>query len=269
MNSSNGYYSLIQLCPDLSRLETVNVGVILFCPERRFIEARVTTSLDRARALFRDRIGDLQRIKHASAAIEERLKVDRASFREMADLERFARTRANDLLVTPPRSVKVSNPDEDLKGLYVELVGGRHREAMRNPRLPDLDRVMRRLHENGRAQLDLKVNVPILGRMLMVPYAYANGAVNLIKPQSFSADLMQATTTAARRAVEGDLLRRHSQEALGHQHHLVVVTLFEDHATSARDVQQRVLDVLQEYQVKAVSQENVPAFAERIEREAH
>jgi len=269
MESSNGYYSLIQLCPDLSRLETVNVGVILFCPARRFIEARVTTSLDRARALFRDRLGGLQRIKHAAAAIEERLKVDRMSFRELADLERFAKARANDLLVTPPRSVKVVKPDEDLMRLYDELVGGRHRGEARRPEIPDLDRVMRQLHEKGRAQLDLEVNVPIVGRLLKVPYAYENGAVNLIKPQPFAADLTQATGMAMRRAVEGNLLIRHSKEALGREHRLVIVTLFEDGGTSPRDVQRRVLDVLREYEVNTVSREDVSSFAERVEREAH
>lgn len=34
-----GYYSIIQYCPDLSRFEAANVGVLLFCPERAFLKA--------------------------------------------------------------------------------------------------------------------------------------------------------------------------------------------------------------------------------------
>ena len=52
MNAHRGYYSLIQYCPDLSRLEAVNVGVVLFCPEPRFIEARTSAGNDKPRRLF-------------------------------------------------------------------------------------------------------------------------------------------------------------------------------------------------------------------------
>ena len=37
MNSKRGYYSLIQFCPEPSRAEAVNLGVLLFCPEAGFI----------------------------------------------------------------------------------------------------------------------------------------------------------------------------------------------------------------------------------------
>ena len=41
MESAKGYYCLIQYCPDLARLEAANIGVILFCPERGFIRAKI------------------------------------------------------------------------------------------------------------------------------------------------------------------------------------------------------------------------------------
>jgi hypothetical protein len=37
MQPIKGYCLLILYCPDLSRLEAANVGVILFCPEAHFI----------------------------------------------------------------------------------------------------------------------------------------------------------------------------------------------------------------------------------------
>jgi len=40
MSLTKGYYSIIQYCPDPSRLEAVNIGVALFCPELRFLRAR-------------------------------------------------------------------------------------------------------------------------------------------------------------------------------------------------------------------------------------
>ena len=43
MKPSKGYYSLIQYCPDLGRLEAANVGVLLFCPERGFLKFSTRT----------------------------------------------------------------------------------------------------------------------------------------------------------------------------------------------------------------------------------
>jgi hypothetical protein len=36
MEKQLGYYSIIQFCPELSQLEALNVGVVLFCPEKKF-----------------------------------------------------------------------------------------------------------------------------------------------------------------------------------------------------------------------------------------
>jgi hypothetical protein len=36
---AKGYYSIIQHCPHLGRFEAANVGVLLFCPERHFLQA--------------------------------------------------------------------------------------------------------------------------------------------------------------------------------------------------------------------------------------
>ena len=44
MTTEKGYYSLIQFCPDVSRLEAVNLGVILFCPGSAFLQALCRTS---------------------------------------------------------------------------------------------------------------------------------------------------------------------------------------------------------------------------------
>jgi hypothetical protein len=50
MNPTTGYYSLIQYCPDAAREEAANVGVVLFCPEVDYLEARTVSGNDRIRA---------------------------------------------------------------------------------------------------------------------------------------------------------------------------------------------------------------------------
>ena len=56
MNSSQkpskGYYSILQFVPDLERAEGANIGVVLFCPERRFLDVMVSHNNDRVRHFF-------------------------------------------------------------------------------------------------------------------------------------------------------------------------------------------------------------------------
>ena len=75
-----GYYSIIQYCPDLSRLEAANIGVLLFCPEVRFIRAKTSAGNDRIRRFFGTDILD-----------KERLALDQANRREATcfDAERL------------------------------------------------------------------------------------------------------------------------------------------------------------------------------------
>lgn len=126
MPGVRGYYGLIQYCPDASRAEAANVGVILFCPEPHFIGARISEGNERIRRFFgKDRPFDWGRVDAAKRAIVARLMTSRAELRSVEDLNRFIATRANELQVTPLRSVKVQYPEADLDALFKELVGGR------------------------------------------------------------------------------------------------------------------------------------------------
>ena len=42
MAAKRGYFSLVQFCPNPSRAEAVNLGVILFCPDAGFLEAKMS-----------------------------------------------------------------------------------------------------------------------------------------------------------------------------------------------------------------------------------
>ena len=52
MSITKGYYSLIQFCPDPSRLEGVNIGVLLFSPENGKLKFRLTENNRRIRKVF-------------------------------------------------------------------------------------------------------------------------------------------------------------------------------------------------------------------------
>jgi len=121
MGATRGYYSLIQYCPDLSKAESVNVGVLLFCPEAKFIDARTSSENSRVRKFFGPGTFDPVRLQAAKKAIEARLRVCRDDFRTVEDLNHFIDTRANELLITPPRPMKVLNPEAALDALFKEL----------------------------------------------------------------------------------------------------------------------------------------------------
>jgi hypothetical protein len=267
MDAKRGYYSLIQFCPDSSRLEAVNVGVLLFCPEARFLAARTAAGNHRAAKLVgRDGL-DKAALNSAKRAIERRLEVDREFFQTLEDLQRFVATRGNVLKLTAPRPMKVFDPQHDLEALFAELVGGRPRAEASKPAVPELDQVFRRLQEQGRARLDWSLQVPLLGRTLRVPYAYRNGAWKLVKPQRFSEHENVATNTAMGLAVEGDLLQRHGCDEDG-QKQLIVVSLVADQGPSSCVIN-RVADLLSEYGIGFVRPQELPGFISRVEQEAH
>src|SRR6266511_5292009 len=111
MNPETGYYSLIQYCPDPSRLEAANVGVLLFSPKHAYLKAITVRGNQRIRRFFGNHGHDWLRLNSFKKGVEERLQVESGNIRTLADLEAFIAKRASRLQITPPRSMRVTNPD--------------------------------------------------------------------------------------------------------------------------------------------------------------
>src|SRR5215813_971909 len=107
MDAKKGYYSLIQFCPNPSRLETVNVGIVLFCPELNFLEARTTKGNQRPAKLVGHKNIAKAGLNAAKRSIERRMATDKQAFSNIEDLQKFVDSRGNVLKLTPPRSTKV------------------------------------------------------------------------------------------------------------------------------------------------------------------
>ncbi len=269
MNTTKGYYSLIQFCPNASRLESVNVGVLLFCPDIKFIEARTSRSVIRAEKLVGRAGLDKLSLNAAKIAFERRLHTDRDAFKNLDDLQRFVDSRGNVLKLTLPRPVKVLNPDQDLDNLFRELVGGAARKQPNEPSLTDsaLDSFFKQLQRQGRAKLDWDVTIPLLDRSLHVPYAYQNGVWNLVKPHQFPAQERKALSSAGRLAFEGDLLFKHPTDDNG-QKKLIIICSYEQDAASV-SLQERVENVLRVYNVKTIPSKQLETFLAEVARQAH
>ena len=125
MEPKKGFFSLVQYCPDYSRMEAANIGIILCVPDAEFIKARMSTSNDRVRQFFGPGSVDPEWLSAVKESLEERIEVMKASLVSIEDFNRFIETRANRLLLTTPRAVKVKDPDQDLNSLFLELVDHR------------------------------------------------------------------------------------------------------------------------------------------------
>lgn len=259
-----GYYSLVQFCPDMSRLEAVNIGLLLFCPDAQFIGAHTLQSNKRVRSLFRG--VDEVALDAAKQSLEARLRVAKADFKSVEDLQRFVDTRANDLRLTTPRPVKVENPEQELAKLVTELVG-KEAATKRRPRarFDKLDSLFSRLAQENRAQRDVTITVPITRAQLKVPYAYRNGTYNLVQPQLFKHDEGTAIKAADHLATQGRLIHVYGDARIKQK--LIVVPQFEhEREVSPNGLLDKLDKLFVAHDVKLVR--DVDEFADQVANEA-
>jgi len=264
MESSKGYYCLIQYCPDLSRLEAANIGVILFCPEREFIRAKTAQGNGRVRRFFGSQDNDWTQINAIKNSIENRLEVAGHDFKSLDDLTNFISTRANEIQITPPRPMKVLEPEKDLEELFEELVGGRSKEPLKYSAPPvekTLAKTFREKEVEEFIQRDVTVTVPAFHKALTVPFGFQNGRFNLIQPVSFHQTMeSRVVDVACRHAVEGRSLYEHPDEKLGDLQ-LIVVGSFAAESSEYKDL---VSDILKENKVALHSIDEVQTLIEEI-----
>lgn len=265
MTTVTGYYSLIQYCPDPSRLEAANVGVLLFVPSLNYLRA-ITAKGNRRIQQFFGRDGhDWTRINTFKRGMEDRVQAERPSIRTVDDLERFIAKRANALRITDPRPMRVTDPEADLKQLFAELVGGVHRAE---PRQSIKAYLHKRLVDAGlqqRIRNDIRIRVPSFEREVTIPYGYQNGRFQLIQPARFEAeDPDKIIPTACRYAVEGRSLYEHQDPKLGRLQ-LVVVGVFPAKKAASRSMVRRIFD---ENKVRLFASDEVDRLIQDIRQNA-
>lgn len=261
MKPAKGYYSLIQYCPDLSRLEAANIGVLLFCPEILFLQARTVRGNKRIQRFFGREGHDWNRIDSFKLGLEERLTAESGNITTLEDLERFIALRANELQITSPRPMGVENPKKDLDALFQELVGGPHRKQRVTGLKQFLDQKLKAPTLQKKLRTDLHVEVPVMNRQIEVPYGFQNGRFNLIQPARFRGEsLTQAETTACKYAIEGRSLFEHPDQKLG-ELQLIVVGEFGGHPGNKKVTVERIL---KENQVRFFTANEVDNLVDEI-----
>ena len=117
-----GWYSCIQFCPDAGRAERANIGVLLLCEEASFLETRMLHEMHRAADFFGLSRDSRAALYLAADAMADRLRIDKQDLLSQPALEHFIATRANSIILTPLRPMRVTDPSKDLDRLYRELV---------------------------------------------------------------------------------------------------------------------------------------------------
>ncbi len=262
MKTAKGYYSLIQYCPDLARLEAANVGVLLFCPQKRFLAAKTDPHNARIRALFGPFGHDWQRINLFKRGLESRVEAEIGRLKSLDDLEQFIATRANEFQITPPRPMRVEDPERDLDMLFKELVSGEDRtrapwHRVRSLLKQQLDKPQLR----KKLKFNVMVTVAVLNRQVPIPYAFRNARFNLIQPVSFrSSKMLIVESTAGRYAVAGRSLYQQPDERLG-ELQLIVVGDFGAHGQERKEL---VCRILKENYVELFALDEVDRLVDKI-----
>ena len=97
-------YATVRVVPRVERAEFVNVGVILLCSERRFLEARI--ELDPARVLALDPTADLDDVARSLEAIPRICAGGDAA----GDIGRLSQRARFDWLVAPRSTIVQTSP---------------------------------------------------------------------------------------------------------------------------------------------------------------
>lgn len=256
-----GFYSVVRFCPDIERGEAVNVGVIIGAPGLG-MRVRMAERNEYVKRRFGAEAFDNTRLTLVKDGLAERLK-DVETTAEA--LTRFGAAEAGKLQISPPRPMVVSDLDGEVLALFQRLVEDPEiaRRERRTPK-PDLSPIVRQLvRRNVPIQRRPEVSVPILDEPLTADFAFQNGARNLVKSVGLSGREENAMEEASDLGSKGLLLAKHPG-ANGAKSKLVVVADIDD-----QQLRQRVHRLLNDHDVRFVEANELPNFAEEIERDAH
>ncbi len=257
MTPNKGWFSIVQFCPDPNRLESANIGVLLFCPALGFLDVRIASDNKRIKKFFGSKDIDLPLVNSFKKGLKERLQKEHKHIVDHEQLMDFVDRRANQVRISPPRSIRVIEPEKQLDDLFLEMVGGTEQtersvkdlltQALEQPKIAS------KLYKSVPT-----ITVPIDDRPLEVPYAFQNGRFNLIKPVRFQSE--SSLSTAYRYAVEGDSIY-HTEDNKYGKLKLLVVGSFRSQSDENKPT---VKSVLESHHVKLYSMDEVDQLVQEI-----
>ena len=185
-----GYYSLIQYCPNWTRLEVCNIGVVLLCPEAKYLDVLMVEGYTRIQSFFGKE--HLHYVKAFKDHFAQGIRNEQENVVSLESLKSFISRRANYFRMTEPRSIAIEKePKLELQNLFEDIFAGTAKPAKVQ-------------HPNTRAQLckaikesDVdesriihkvpKITVPGFPGSTITPcLGFMNGTFNLVLHRWFS-----------------------------------------------------------------------------------
>lgn len=261
---SQGYFSLIQYCPDASRAEGANVGLLIFQAEPALLVVRV---VDDVRPVMK-RLGRKDDAATLLGVVQSmRNRIERERFGNVEDLVKFVRTRGNQIQLTMPRSMQVGAIERDLEQMFGELVGpqAQKRETRGEVQAPLLrqafDDLARRMPTRVHVDVDFKARD---GVSVHADYAYRNGCLNIVREMPSVREIEALRMHAFAFSRQGQSVRR-LEEGEGR---LVVVATGDAKSTKEAAREQQFGELIDRLgDAKFVRSADVPAFTKRVEEE--
>ena len=239
----------------------MNVGVIIGAPGLG-LRVRMAERNEYVKRRFGAEAFDNTRLALVKDGLAERLKEVESTAEA---LTKFGAAEAGKLQISPPRPMVVSDLDGEILALFQRLVEDPEiaRRERRTPK-PDLSPIVKQLvRRKVPIQRRPEVSVPVLDEPLTADFAFQNGARNIVKAVGLSGHDENAMEEASELGSKGLLLAKHP-DAKGAKSKLVVVADIDD-----QQLRQRVNRLLNDHDVRFVEADELPSFAEEIEREAH
>lgn len=266
MTRKRAYYSVVQYVPDSGRAEAANVGVVLFVPSLNWIELRASETLERVRKFFAPGKAQLTRITIAIESLRHRIEHARKEFQSEADLAQFIAAKADAVRLTPPRVAMVDEPQNELNELFAELVGdsadARASIAPKPSLPPTVARTFGELQAQHRVWRPGKIILPETNKPFDVPYAFKNGRVNYIRPESLAAT-KRLDHRMESLGFTGRLIYKHPID--GEEGKLVVLSA--DPAAD-REAEARFARTMDDFDVLFVPNRESESFAREVEETA-
>lgn len=270
MKAYQGYYCLIQYCPNPGRAEVANVGALVFCPSLRRIDAQLSKNNRRVRRVFGSKSFDPWWLNHAKRSFLASLRADQEQFKSLDDLEQFVTTRGNELVLTKPRSMRVEDVSRDLKRLYAELVEPVPADLAyeETTALPRLEAMFRRLaQERESVKISYVFNVPEYTHRVRADYVYENGVSNLVRVLALRGNIRSLTRSAVQLGGESIFVDRHLKPA-GKDAKLIVVAGAQT-PTPASETEDLLEKLFRDYPAELVRSREVDDFIRTVEEQAH
>jgi len=262
---TQGFYCLIQYVPDASRAEGANVGLMIFQLAPHATAVRVVEDVQPVMK----RLGRKEDASTLLGVVQSmRNRIEHEQFASVEQVERFVKTRGNQIQLTMPRSIRIDDINRNLAEMFTELVDDRQSVAadamLKEPTL--LKQTFLRLEQRapGRVLLDRTFHVRGLGIPIHADVAYRNGCLNLIREVSSPRGEDRLRVQAMALSREGELARD-LEEGAGK---LIVVASGSAHAKKLTESEREFVYLLTKLKgVEFVPSAEFPAFAKQVEQD--